>query len=309
MIKVTEILQVLSDTTRLRLLRLLAGEELSVAELQEILEMGQSRISSHLSQIRRHGLLSDRKDGKKTYYSLLLGDSPRLDLIRVAIREDLEEEFWESDRAGLTRVIDRRRRESERYFDEVAARLGKNYVPGRSWDSFGQFLLRLVPRITIADLGAGEGTISQLLAERAGKVYCIDSSKSMVRVGTELAKEKNISNLFYKEGNIEKVPLSPRSVDLALLSQSLHHAQHPEKAIGEAYRILKSGGQLVILDLKKHQFEKARELYKDQWLGFGENDLYRMIREAGFKRAKVEIVAKENKEPYFETILGVGERP
>lgn len=309
MIKVTEILQVLSDTTRLRLLRLLAGEELSVAELQEILEMGQSRISSHLSQIRRHGLLSDRKDGKKTYYSLLLGDSPRLDLIRVAIREDLEEEFWESDRAGLTRVIDRRRRESERYFDEVAERLGKNYVPGRSWDAIGHFLLRLVPRITIADLGAGEGTLSHLLAERAGKVYCIDSSKSMVRVGTELAKEKNISNLFYKEGNIEKVPLSPRSVDLALLSQSLHHAQHPEKALAEAFRILKSGGQIVILDLKKHQFEKARELYKDQWLGFGENDLYRMIREAGFKRAKVEIVAKENKEPYFETILGVGERP
>ena len=309
MIKVTEILQVLSDTTRLRLLRLLAGEELSVAELQEILEMGQSRISSHLSQIRRHGLLSDRKDGKKTYYSLLLGDSPRLDLIRVAIREDLEEEFWESDRTGLTRVIDRRRRESERYFDEVAERLGKNYVPGRSWDAIGHFLLRLVPRITIADLGAGEGTLSHLLAERAGKVYCIDSSKSMVRVGTELAKEKNISNLFYKEGNIEKVPLSPRSVDLALLSQSLHHAQHPEKALAEAFRILKSGGQIVILDLKKHQFEKARELYKDQWLGFGENDLYRMIREAGFKRAKVEIVAKENKEPYFETILGVGERP
>ena len=238
MIKVTEILQVLSDTTRLRLLRLLAGEELSVAELQEILEMGQSRISSHLSQIRRHGLLSDRKDGKKTYYSLLLGDSPRLDLIRVAIREDLEEEFWESDRAGLTRVIDRRRRESERYFDEVAERLGKNYVPGRSWDAIGHFLLRLVPRITIADLGAGEGTISQLLAERAGKVYCIDSSKSMVRVGTELAKEKNISNLFYKEGNIEKVPLSPRSVDLALLSQSLHHAQHPEKALAEALSLI-----------------------------------------------------------------------
>lgn len=308
MIKVTEILQVLSDRTRLRLLKLLAEEELSVAELQEILEMGQSRISTHLSQIRRHGLLTDRKDGKKTFYSLLLGDSPRLDIIRVALREDLEEEFWESDQAGLSRIIDRRRRESERYFDEVAERLGKNYVPGRSWDAIGHFLLRLVPQINIADLGAGEGTISQLLAERAKKVFCIDSSKNMVRLGTDLAKKKNLSNLIYKQGDIEEVPLPAKSVDLALMSQSLHHALRPEKALGEAFRILKPGGQLVVLDLKKHQFEKARELYKDQWLGFGENNLYRMIREAGFRRAKVEIVAKENKQPYFETILGVGER-
>lgn len=309
MIKVTDILQVLSDNTRLRLLRLLSEEELSVAELQEILEMGQSRISTHLSQIRRHGLLNDRKDGKKTFYSLRLDNSPRLDLIRVALRVDSEEEFWESDQSGLNRVIDRRRRESERYFDEVAERLGKNYVPGRSWEAIGHFLLRLVPRINIADLGAGEGTLSQLLAERANKVYCIDSSKSMVRIGTELAKKKNLSNLVYKQGDIEKVPLPSKSVDLALMSQSLHHAQRPEKALTEAFRILKPSGQLVVLDLKKHQFEKARDLYQDQWLGFGENDLYRMIREAGFKRVKVEIVAKETKEPYFETILGVGDSP
>jgi len=307
-IKVTEILQILSDNTRLRLLRLLAEEELSVVELQEILEMGQSRISTHLSQIRRHGLLNDRKDGKKTFYSLELSDSSRLDLIRVAIREDLDEEFWENDRSSLNRIIDRRRSESKRYFDEVAERLGKNYVPGRSWDAIGHFLLRLVPSIVIADLGAGEGTISQLLAERAKKVYCIDSSKSMVRVGSELAKKKSLSNLLYKEGDIENVPLDNNSVDLALMSQSLHHAQHPEKALEEAFRILKTGGQLIILDLKKHNFEKARELYRDQWLGFGENDLYRMIRDTGFKRAKVEVIAKENIEPYFETILGTGEK-
>jgi ArsR family transcriptional regulator len=146
----------------------------------------------------------------------------------------------------------------------------KIMYPGRSWDAIGHFLLRLVPQINIADLGAGEGTISQLLAERAKKVFCIDSSKSMVRLGTDLAKKKNLSNLIYKQGDIEEVPLPAKSVDLALMSQSLHHAQRPEKALAEAFRILKPGGQLVVLDLKKHQFEKARELYKDQWLGFGE---------------------------------------
>ena len=128
---------------------------------------------------------------------------------------------------------------------------------------------RIVPPIVVADLGAGEGIISQLLAERAKKVYCIDSSKSMVRIGSELAQKKNLSNLIYKLGDIEKVPLGDASVDLALMSQSLHHARHPEKALQEAFRILSPGGQLVVLDLKKHGFEKAHELYGDLWLGFG----------------------------------------
>ena len=307
--RITEILQVLSDSTRLRMVKLLGQEELSVAELQEILEMGQSRISSHLGLLRRHEMVNDRKEGKKTFYELNQVVVQRFELIRVALAEESEEEFWESDRSALDRIVDRRRRASERYFDEVADRLGKNYVPGRSWDAIGHFLLRLVPRITIADLGAGEGMISQLLAERARKIYCIDSSKSMVRVGKELAKKNNLLNLSYKQGDIENVPLAKGSVDLALMSQSLHHAQRPEKALSEAFRILRKGGQLVVLDLKEHQFSKARQLYGDQWLGFPENELYRMIKSVGFRKVKVETIAKEEREPYFETILGYGEKP
>ena len=154
--KVTEILQVLSDSTRLRMLRLLGQAELSVAELQEILEMGQSRISSHLSLLRRYEMVADRKEGKKTFYALHLGDSKHFELVRLALETDSDEEFLETDQSALQRIIEGRRRASEQYFDEVAGRLGKNYVPGRSWDAIGHFLLRLVPEIEIADLGAGE---------------------------------------------------------------------------------------------------------------------------------------------------------
>jgi ArsR family transcriptional regulator len=306
--KITEVLQVLSDPTRLRMLRLLGQEELSVAELQEILEMGQSRISSHLGLLRRNELVSDRKDGKRTYYVLDIDPSPKYEFLRLALSEESDEEFWLSDQSALARIVDRRRRESERYFDEVAERLGKNYVPGRTWEAIGHFLFRLVPSITIVDLGAGEGTISQLLADRAKKVICIDSSKSMVRLGTDLAKRKGLANLEYKVGDLEKVPLLAKSVDLALMSQSLHHAQKPEAALSEAFRVLKPGGQLIVIDLKKHQFEKARELYGDHWLGFGQNELYRMIDEAGFRGAKVEVVAKEKEKPFFETLLATAEK-
>lgn len=305
-IKVTEILQVLSDSTRLRMLRLLDQEELSVAELQEILEMGQSRISSHLALLRRHNMVADRKEGKKTFYILSLGASRHFEIVRFALDTDSDEEFWLTDQSSLQRIVEKRRRASEQYFDEVAERLGKNYVPGRSWDAIGHFLFRLVPEITIADLGAGEGTISQLLAERAKKVYCIDRSKSMVRVGTELATKNGLSNLVYKLGDLEKVPLKDCSVDLALLSQSLHHAERPEVALLEANRILRPGGQLIIIDLKQHQFEKARQLYNDRWLGFAENDLFKTIKDAGFEKVKVEIVAKESTEPFFETLLASG---
>ena len=306
--KVTEVLQVLSDSTRLRMLRLLGQEELSVAELQEILEMGQSRISSHLSLLRRHEMVSDRKEGKKTFYTLILGKSKHFELVRIALEVDSDEEFWETDQSALHRIIERRRRASEQYFDEVAGRLGKNYVPGRSWDAIGHFLLRLVPKIIIADLGAGEGMISQLLAERAKKVYCIDRSKSMVRLGLELAKKNGLSNLIYKLGDLEKVPLKDESVDLALMSQSLHHAERPDIALQEAFRILKPEGQLIIIDLKQHQFEKAHQLYNDRWLGFAENELYKSIKDTGFRKVKVEIVAKESTEPFFETLLATGEK-
>ena len=306
--KVTEILQVLSDSTRLRMLRLLSQAEVSVAELQEILEMGQSRISSHLSLLRRYEMVADRKEGKKTFYTLHLGDFKHFELVKLALEVDSDEEFWETDHSALQRIIERRRRASEQYFDEVAGRLGKNYVPGRSWDAIGHFLLRLVPEIEIADLGAGEGMISQLLAERAKKVYCIDRSKSMVRLGLELSKKNGLSNLIYKLGDLEKVPLQDRSVDLVLMSQSLHHAEHPVIALGEAARILKLGGQLIIIDLKQHQFEKARELYSDRWLGFAENELYKLIKEVGFSKVKVDTVAKENKEPFFETLLATAEK-
>jgi ArsR family transcriptional regulator len=302
-----DILKTLSDPTRLRLLALVLREELSVAELQEILGMGQSRISSQLALLRQVNLVNDRRDGKKAFYSLRSPLPARtLALIKAATESVAELPVIGEDRANLDRILQKRRRTQEQYFNLIAGRLGKHYCPGRSWEAIGHLALRLTPAIDIADLGAGEGLISQLLASRARQVWCIDNSVKMVEVGTELAQKNGLANLTYKLGDIEQVPLPDRSVDLAILSQALHHAQHPQAAVHEAYRILRPGGQVLILDLNEHAFEKARELYADVWLGFKESALHGFLKKAGFAKVEVTAVAKETEAPHFETLLASG---
>jgi ArsR family transcriptional regulator len=302
-----ETLKLLADSTRVRILSLLTREELSVAELQEVLDMGQSRISSHLGLLRQGELVLDRREGKKTFYAINQNfDVQGLALMRAACASVEASEQIVSDRANLKRILEKRKQQSEQYFNSVAGRLGKNYCPGRSWEAIGHFLLHLTPKIVIADLGAGEGLVSQLLARRAERVTCIDNSPKMVEFGRELAKKNGFSNLSYQLGDIEEVPLKDASVDLALLSQALHHAQHPEVAIREAFRILKPGGELVIIDLLEHQFEKARELYADVWMGFSENTLYQFLKHSGFRQIEVNVVARETEEPHFQTVLASG---
>lgn len=300
-------LKVLAEPTRLRIIALLRTEELSVAELQSALDMSQSRISSQLAVLRQAELVIDRRDGKKSFYSLHPSiDSAASALVEAAIQSVAHSPEMAADTANLERVLQKRRKVAEEYFNLIAGRLGKNYFPGRSWEGIGHMLLHLLPKVTVADLGAGEGMISQLIARQAEKVYCVDRSTKMVEVGTRLAQTNQLENLEYLLGDIEDVPLPDASVDIALLSQALHHADHPSKAIDEAYRILKPSGRIVILDLKEHTFEKARDLYADTWLGFAENQLHAWLKNAGCDGVEVSVVSREEQEPNFETLLATG---
>jgi ArsR family transcriptional regulator len=296
----------LADPTRLRILSALRENELSVAELQEVLGIGQSRISNHLSQLKSVGLLRDRREGQKAYYR-------RAEVGREiwSLAEGAASELGTQGRDGeaLRRVLGQRQEKSKRYFDAVAGRLGKKYCPGRSWEAVGRLLLALAPRQVYADLGAGEGLISQLLAARAKKVIAVDHSPRMVEVGRDLAKRSGLKNLEYRQGDMEQPPIRPGSVDVVILSQALHHAVHPPRALEAAWKILRPGGTVLILDLVEHSFEAAREMYADVWLGFAPAELSRLLREAGFEGNTVEVVAKEKEGPGFQTLLAVGMKP
>jgi ArsR family transcriptional regulator len=160
--------------------------------------------------------------------------------------------------------------------------------------------------MVIADVGAGEGGFALLLAERARKVIAIDTSAKMIEVGREEALRNDIKNVEFRQGDMEEIPIGDAEVDLVFFSQSLHHALHPERAVSEASRILAPGGRIVILDLAKHRFEEARELYADEWLGFSGAELEAMLEDSGFTQVQTSVVHKEPETPQFQTLLALG---
>jgi ArsR family transcriptional regulator len=302
-------LRALSDPTRLRIVALLERDELSVNELQEITRMGQSRISTHLGLLQEAGLVQSRREGKRTFYKLNRGaEGVALEFIQLAGRGARELPEYGGDQINLKRILARRQEQAQLYFNQVAGRFDRSYGPGRSWQAFGQLLLRILPPLVVADLGSGEGLLSELLARRAKKVIAVDNSEKMVAFGANKAKKNGLKNLEFRLGDLENPPIDPHSVDLVVLSQALHHAAEPARAIQSAYKILRPGGQFLALDLLKHNFDEARELYGDRWLGFAESDLHRWLEAAGFKKIEISVVAREEQPPHFQTILAGGEK-
>ena len=304
-------LRLLGDPARVRLLLLLKQEELSVAELQEILGQGQSQTSTHLAQLKQADLIEDRRTGKNILYSLstdLVADESRRHLFALLESAAAEIPEAQDDREMLQLVLTKRQDRMREYFDALAGKFGREYLPGRSWRGLAEILLRLMPSMVIADLGAGEGTFSQLLAQCAQRVIAVDSSQKMVEFGKRLAHDHSLKNLEFRVGDMEAIPIDDDSVDLAFFSQSLHHALHPERAVAEAYRILKPGGRIAILDLLRHQFEEARDLYADVWLGFTEVELRRYLSQTGFRQPKTAVVHREPEPPYFETVCALGDK-
>ena len=298
-------LKLLSDPTRLRILMLVEHEALFVAELQEILGMGQSRISTQLSLLKTEGLVSDERSGKNNIYTCAAAS----DLMEVARLAAAEVPEVADDETALRHLLRKRKDSSRAYFDELAGRFGKDYVPGRSWKALAEALIKVLNYKVVADLGAGEGTLAQLLAQRAEKVIAVDLSPKMVEFGQNLAVQNGLSNLEYRIGDIEVPPIDNDSLDLAILSQALHHAVHPQRALDAAFRILKPGGRLIILDLLLHTFEEAREMYADRWLGFSESDLAMMMERSGFVQIETVVADRESEAPKFQTLLGIGIRP
>lgn len=299
--------RLLGDDARLRLLRLLALERLNVTELTGILGIAQSGVSRHLGLLKDGGLVSEEREAGYTYYAIapavrdgVNGYAPLWMLLQDQFERAGTTEVGRADNARLEEI----RRLRKENFDAHSGpdTNARQLVPGRSWAAWARALGHLLPPVVVADLGCGEGYLTIEASRWASRVLAVDRSPEVLKRGRELAARRRVSNVVWKRGTLERVPIADESVDVALLSQALHHADDPSLVMQEAVRILVPGGRVLVLDLREHNETWVRERLGDRWLGFSPADLKSILSAAGLTDIKVTVGARRPGDPFIVLI-------
>jgi DNA-binding transcriptional ArsR family regulator len=312
------IYRLLGDEGRLRLLRVLARERLNVTELTGVLGLAQSGVSRHLGLLKDAGLVQEEKDGGYNYYrfaAALAPGSPGSKISENPLRAMLDRQFAAAAADSTVRADDARLHEVLRLrkenFDAHAGpdtRDARQLVPGRSWAAWSRALGLLLPPLTVADLGCGEGYLTMEAARWASRVIAVDRSEAVLRRACSLAQRRRVTNVVWKRGELERLPIGAGEVDVAMLSQALHHADRPARAIVEAARVTAPGGRVLVLDLRTHHETWVHGKLGDRVLGFSEAELKRLLTSAGLREVRAAVGARKTGDP-FTVLLASGTKP
>ncbi|OFW15783.1 MAG: hypothetical protein A3H29_15065 [Acidobacteria bacterium RIFCSPLOWO2_02_FULL_67_21] len=304
--RVSALFRLLADPTRLRLLRVLSHDRFNVSELTGILGVAQSGVSRHLGLLKEAGLVTEAREGGYVYYQLADGPSTGSGSLRTL----LDEQFAESEADPAVRQDESRLQEVLRHRKENFETHGdiRQLVPGRSWAAWARALGHLLPALDVADIGCGEGYLTVETARWARSVVGIDRSDEVLERAKALAARRRVSNVQWKKGDLAHLPLHDASVDIALLSQALHHAVEPEDALAEVVRVLRPGGRVLVLDLRRHDQKWVSSRFGDKWLGFTDAELEKLLREAGLRELRVQVGARQARDP-FVVLIASGTKP
>jgi ArsR family transcriptional regulator len=289
--------RLLSDSTRLRLLRILATDRFNVTELTGILGVAQSNVSRHLGLLKDAGLVTEEREAGYVYYRVAdgarsNGHGPLWPLLEVHFESAATDRAVRADDARAQEVLRLRKENFDTHGNP------RQLVPGRSWAAWARALGHLLPPLDVADIGCGEGYLTLETARWARTVIAIDRSAEVLERATALARRRRVSNVTWKKGDIGKLPLPDKSVDVALLSQSLHHASSPADALAEAIRVLRPGGRVLVLDLREHDQAWVRHTFGDRHLGFSASQLEELLHQAGLSDVRVSVGAGKAGNPF-----------
>jgi len=300
-------LRVFADATRVRLLSLLEGEELTVAELSAITQLAQPRVSTHLAKLKESGLVRDRRAGVSAYYRF---DDAALDPAQRALWHSIsngsDDPLLRQDAERVPAVLAIRAAD-QNWADSVAGDMERHYSPGRTWEALARTALPLLEPGDVLDIASGDGVLAELLAPHSHRYVCVDTSARVVAAAAE--RLRRFANVEVREGDMHALPFADGSFDLVVLMHALTYAAKPAQAVAEAARVLKRGGRLLLSSLARHEHRAVVEAYGHVNLGFGDKDLRKFAEKAGLKIVSSETVTRERRPPHFEVISLIGVKP
>jgi ArsR family transcriptional regulator len=299
-------LHLFGDPTRVRLLNLVAEEELTVAELTTITELQQPRVSTHLGKLREAGLVRDRKVGASTYYSVNEETmAPPARALWKLLRSQIQDDVIDSDRKRMQQLV-RARDKAQSWPDAVAGQMERHYSPGRTWEATARGLIGLLRLGDVLDAGSGDGAIAQLLAARAKTVTCLDRSERVMAAARQrLGRERNVR---FAVGDLHELGFADAQFDHVLLFNVLTYAHTPARVVAEAARVLRPRGDLVVVTLEAHQQEDIVAAYQHVNSGFTVPALKKMLQRAGLTVESCAVSSREKREPHFQVITAVAHK-
>lgn len=300
-------LKTFADATRVRLLALLEGEELTVAELSAITRLAQPRVSTHLAKLKEAGLVRDRRAGVSAYYRF---DDATLDPAQRAlwqsIRDGSDDPLLRQDADRVPAVLATRAAD-QNWADSVAGDMERHYSPGRTWEALARGALPLLETGDVLDIASGDGVLAELLAPHAKRYVCVDASPRVVAAAAE--RLKPFKNVEVRQGDMHALPFPAAQFDLVVLMHALTYAAKPAQAVADAARVLRKGGRLLLSSLAKHEHKAAVELYGHVNLGFTEKELRKFADKAGLEVQTAETITREKRPPHFEVISLIARKP
>lgn len=293
----TQLYRLLGDPSRLRLLALLSRHELSVAELTEVTGLAQSRVSTHLSRLKRASLVRDQRQGAAALYSA--ADAGKLEEIWRLLRDRLDDPILSLDheRAEQVKLA---RRGGQTWAESVAGRMELHYSPGRTWEATARALIGLINLGDALDVAAGDGVLAELIAGHARTVTCADISATVLSAARKrLHQHPNVS---YCRSDMHHLPFAGATFDQVFMMHALPYATKPSEAVAEAARVLRPHGHLVIATLAAHEHKAASDAYDHINQGSTTATLSHWLKSSGLVVESCKITSREPRPPYFEVI-------
>lgn len=300
-------LRVLADPTRVRLLALLDREELTVAELSEITQLAQPRVSTHLAKLREAALVRDRRSGVSAYYRFSPDElSPSQQALWRSLSDSADDPLLRQDAQRLPSVL-AARASDENWADSVAGDMERHYSPGRTWEALARAALQLLEPGDLLDVASGDGALAELLGPQSRRYLCVDASAKVAAAARE--RLAHLKNIEIEVQDMHALELADASFDLVLLMNALTYAANPAKAMAEAARVLRPGGRLLATTLVKHEHRMAVAPYGHANLGFSAKELRKLCEKVDLDVVRCEPFTRERRPPHFEVISLIARKP